>query len=255
MEYTVNMLAKMAGVSTRTLRYYDECGLLPARRNSSNGYRIYGQEDVDRLQQIMFYRELGVTLDEIARILTEPNFEPLVALDSHLTALQAKREQLDTLIRNVENSIRAMKGEMTMQDSEKFEGFKQKLIDENEQQYGEEIRAKYGDETIDRSNANLKGMSKEKYAESERLRQELENTLKIACEQGDPANELAQKACGLHKDWLIFWWGDNVAYSQEAHLAMGQMYVDDPRFTAYYDKIAPGLAAFLLDALKIYCRV
>jgi hypothetical protein len=97
-------------------------------------------------------------------------------------------------------------------------------------------------------------MSKEKYSESERLRQELEGTLKIACEQGDPASELAQKSCGLHKDWLSFWWGDNVAYSKEAHLAMGQMYVDDPRFTAYYEKIAPGLAIFLRDALKIYCR-
>jgi DNA-binding transcriptional MerR regulator len=254
MEYTVNKLAKIAGVSARTLRYYDERGLLPTRRNSSNGYRIYGQEDIDRLQQIMFYRELGIAWDEIARILSEPNFEPLVALDDHLAALQEKRERLDALIRNVENSILAMKGEMTMKDSEKFEGFKQKLIDENEQRYGEEIRAKYGNETIDRSNANLKGMSKEKYAESEQLRQELENTLKIACEQGDPAGELSQKGCELHRDWLISMWGDTVAYSKEAHLAMGQMYVDDPRFAAYYDEISPGLAVFLRDALKIYCQ-
>jgi DNA-binding transcriptional MerR regulator len=254
MEYTINQLAKMAGVSTRTLRYYDQCDLLPTHRNSSNGYRVYGQSDVDRLQQILFYRELGVKLDEIALILSAPDFNPLVTLDGHLVALKTKREQLDALIKNVESSIRAMKGEIIMNDNEKFEGFKQKLIDDNEQQYGEEVRAKYGDEIIERSNANLRDMSKERYAESEQLTQELNDALKAAYQQGDPEGELAQEACVLHKKWLMFWWGDSVTYSKEAHLAMGQMYVDDPRFYAYYDKIIPDLAVFLRDALQIYCQ-
>jgi DNA-binding transcriptional MerR regulator len=254
LDYTVSELAKMAGISTRTLRYYDERGLLPTRRNSSNGYRVYDQADVDRLQQILFYRELGVGLDGIARILSAPDFKPLAALEGHLAALKARREQLDTLIRNVEDSIRTMKGEIIMSDDEKFEGFKQKLIDDNEQRYGKEIRAKYGDTTIDRSNASLKGMSKERYAESERLTQGLNDALKAAYQQGDPAGELAQKACGLHRQWLILWWDGSVPYSKETHLALGQMYTQDPRFTAYYDEIAPGLAVFLHDALQVYCR-
>jgi DNA-binding transcriptional MerR regulator len=252
-EYTINGLAKISGVSTRALRYYEECGLLRPRRDSSNGYRIYGRPEVGRLQQILFYRELGVSLDGIKQILLAPGFEPLPVLNGHLAALKAKRGQIDTLIRNVEKSIKDMKGEISMSDTERFEGFKQKLIDDNERQYGEELRAKHGGEIIDRSNARLKGMTKEQYEESERLTQELGDTLKAALAQGDPAGPLAQKACRLHKEWLCFYWPDG-QYSKEMHLGMAQMYVADERFKAYYDNIAPGMAEFLRDAIQEFCK-
>jgi len=250
MEYTINKLAKLAGISTRTLRWYDECGLLKPRRVSSNGYRVYGQDEIDRLQQILFYKELGVELSEIGRILAAKDFDGLAALQSHHAALCAKREQLNRLVENVEKSIQAMKGEIEMSDHEKFEGFKQKLIDDNEQQYGNEIRAKYGDSSVNDSNAKVKGMTKEQYAEVESLSQQVNETLRAAFEQGDPASELAQKACELHKQWLCYFWSE---YSKEAHVGVAQMYVDDPRFTEYYDKIAPGCAVFLRDAVNIYC--
>lgn len=251
MEYTVNKLAKMAGVSTRTLRFYDEIGLLSPARVSSNGYRIYGRKEIDRLQQILFYRELGVPLEEIRKIMSSDDFDELASLESHLSALLARRDQLDLLIANVEKTIKAAKGEMIMSDMEKFKGFKKKLVDENEQKYGREIREKYGDETVDRSNAKFMGMSREQYAEYEKLTAEFHETLKAAYKQGDPAGELAQKACELHKKWLCFFWSE---YSREAHIGVTQMYVDDPRFTEYYDKIAPGCASFLRDAVQIYCR-
>jgi len=250
MEYTINRLAKMAGVSTRTLRYYDEIGLLSPARISSNGYRIYGRKEIDRLQQILFYRELGVPLEEIRKIISSKDFNELAALESHLSALLARRKQLDMLIANVEKTIKAAKGEMIMSDREKFEGFKKRLIDENEQKYGSEIRAKYGDEAVDRSNAKLMGMSMEQYEEYEKLTVQFHETLKAAFEQGDPAGELAQKACELHKKWLCFFWDK---YSKEAHIGVTRMYVSDPRFTAYFDKIAEGCAAFLRDAVQIYC--
>jgi len=251
MEYTINKLAKLAGVSTRTLRYYDEFGLLSPSRISSNGYRIYGQKEVDRLQQILFYRELGMPLDNIKQILLSKDFDGKAALESHLSALQAKRRQLDLLIANVEKTIKAAKGEIIMSDKEKFEGFLQKMVDENERKYGKEIRAKYGDEAVNSSNAKIMGMSKEQYEEHERVTVELNETLKAAFNLGDPSSELAQKACELHKKWLCFFWKN---YSKEAHMGVTQMYVDDPRFTAYYDKIAVGCAAFLRDAVAIYCK-
>ena len=251
MEYTINKLAKLSGVSTRTLRYYDELELLTPARITSNRYRIYGQKEVDRLQQILFYRELGIPLDKIKLIITTKDFDGTEALQGHLKALLAKREQLDLLITNVERTIKASKGEMIMNDEEKFEGFIQKKIDDNEQQYGEEIRTKYGDDVVDDSNAKLKGMTKEQYAEVEKLSLEVNETLKAAFEQGDPASELAQKACELHKRWLCYFWND---YSKEAHIGITQMYVDDPRFTAHYDKIAVGCAVFLRDAVLIYCK-
>lgn len=138
-----------------------------------------------------------------------------------------------------------------MSDQEKFEGFKRKLVEDNEGRYGAEIRAKYGDDVIDRSNAKIKGLTKEQYAELEKLSAEVNETLKAAFAEGDPAGELAQKACELHKKWLCYFWDH---YSKEAHIGLAQMYVDDPRFTAYYDKIAVGCAEFLRDAILIYCR-
>ena len=251
MEYTINKLAKLVGISTRALRYYDECGLLIPVRSSSNGYRIYGQKEVDRLQHILFYRELGVPLEEIRKILSSQNFDGESALQEHLSALLAKRNQLDLLIANVEKTISAMKGEVKMSDKEKFSGFAEKMVSENEKKYGEEIRTKYGDAIIDKSNAKIRGMASKQYADVEKLSAEFNDTLKVAFEQGDPSSEQAQKACELHKQWLCHFWD---SYSKEAHLGVSQMYVDDPRFTAYYDKIAVGCAVFLRDALIIYCK-
>ncbi|MGI6280014.1 MAG: MerR family transcriptional regulator [Acutalibacteraceae bacterium] len=250
MEYTINQLAKLAGVSTRTLRYYDQIGLLPPKAIRSNGYRIYGQAQVDRLQQILFYRELGVELSEIERILAQKDFDGLTALQQHLAALKEKRLRLDILIENVQKSIKAMKGEINLTNEEKFKGFKEKLIAENEEKYGEEIREKYGNEAVDRSNAKIKNMTEDEYRCLEALTKELNDTLKAATEQGDPGSELAQKACELHKKWLTFYWD---SYSPEAHMGLAQMYVDDPRFAAYYEQIAPGCAEFLRDAIKIFC--
>ena len=124
-EYTVNKLAGMAGVSTRTLRYYDKQGLLPPLRVTSGGYRVYGPAEVDRLQMILFYRELGMSLQEIRKAITAPGYDASTALAGHLTALRTQRERLDKLIANVEKTIKALKGEITMQDKEKFDGFVQ----------------------------------------------------------------------------------------------------------------------------------
>ncbi|MCL2852167.1 MAG: MerR family transcriptional regulator [Defluviitaleaceae bacterium] len=251
MEYTINKLAKLAGVSARTLRYYEEFGLLSPARSNSSGYRMYGRKEVDRLQHILFYRELGVSLDDIKRMLSDKNFDGRDALLSHLSALHAKRKQLDLLIANVEKTISALKGETIMSDEEKFEGFAQMMIDDNEKRYGSEIRGKYGGDAVEKSNTKFRGMTKEKYAEVESLSNELHNTLIAALAQGDPAGESAQKACELHKQWLCCFWD---SYSKEAHVGVAQTYVDDPRFTAYYDKIAPGCAVFLRDAILVHCR-
>ncbi|HCL01813.1 MAG TPA: MerR family transcriptional regulator [Lachnoclostridium phytofermentans] len=253
MEYTVNKLAKMSGISTRTLHYYDEIGLLSPERISSNGYRIYGQLQVDLLQQILFFRELGLSLEEIKEIIYSKTFDQTLALENHLTALYRKKEQIDLLIRNVSKTIRAVKGEIIMGDKEKFEGFKQKLVEETEQKFGEEIRQKYGDKVVDASNGKVKNMTQEQYAKVEQLSKEVNETLREATLLGDPANELAQKACDLHRQWLCYFWPDGM-YSKEAHKGLATMYCEDERFKAYYDAITPGCAEFLRDAIDIYCK-
>jgi DNA-binding transcriptional MerR regulator len=240
----------MSGVSARTLRYYDEIGLLKPVRVASSGYRIYGQAELDTLQQILFYRELGFSLDEIKSLLSVPGFNRERAFENHLAELHKKRGRLDALILNVTKSLAAMKGEITMSDQEKFEGFKQSLIDENERKYGAEIRSKYGDAIVDESNAKLKGMTQEQHDESVRLCAEIEETLKAAFETGNPAGELARKACDLHRQWLCVMYPK---YSKEYHKGLGEMYVADGRFRANYDKLAHGCTDFFRDAINIYC--
>jgi DNA-binding transcriptional MerR regulator len=252
MEYTVQKLGSLAGISTRTLRYYDEIGILKPARINSSGYRIYGQKEVDRLQQILFYRELGVSLDSIKDIVTAPSFDGAHALREHRERLLQKREQLDMLIANVDKTIALTEGRIKMSDKEKFEGFKQNMIDDNEKKYGEEIREKYGKDTVEKSNAKVKNMTQEQYDEVTALANQVAETLAQAFATGDPAGELAQKAADLHKKWLTYFWDQ---YSKEAHAGLAQMYVDDPRFTAYYDEKQPGTAEFLRDAILVYTGI
>lgn len=251
MEYTIQKLAKLSGVSTRTLRYYDEIDLLTPARINSSGYRIYGTAQVDLLQHILFYRELGLSLEDIKKAVHTPEFNNAQALQFHHGKLLEKRAQLDLLIANVEKTLAHLKGEIDMNDNQKFEGFKQKLIDDNEQQYGEEIRQKYGKKSVERSNKKIKRMTKQEYDAITALNEKLMDTLLEAFKTGDSSGELAQQAVDLHRQWLTFYW-DN--YSKEAHAGIGQMYVDDPRFTAYYDQHQPGLAVFLRDAILFYTK-
>ena len=138
MEYTISKLAKLANVSTRTLRYYDEINLLKPKRVNSSGYRIYGQKEVDRLQQILFFRELDVDLETILSIMNDPNFDQLNALEQHYKHLVQKRSRLDTLIKTVKNTIAHEKGDIQMKNEDKFSAFKENLIAENEKNYGDE---------------------------------------------------------------------------------------------------------------------
>ncbi|MGM0866445.1 MAG: MerR family transcriptional regulator [Bacillota bacterium] len=249
MEYTVKKLGEIAGVSTRTLRYYDEIELLKPARTSSSGYRIYGQKEVDRLQQILFYKELGVGLDEIKDILDDPAFDATHALREHRETLMDRRAQLDQLIANVDKTLRVKEGRVTMSDKEKFEGFKEKMVEDNEKKYGKEVREKYGDKAVDESNARVMNMSQEDHEKVTALEQEIKQTLGEAFQTGNPAGDAAQKAAVLHKQWISFYWGH---YSKEAHAGLAQMYVDDERFKAYYDAEQKGVAEFLRDAIHIY---
>jgi DNA-binding transcriptional MerR regulator len=249
MEYTVHELADLAGVSSRTLRYYDGLGILKPARISPSGYRMYGSREVDRLQQILFYRELGLDLESIGKIISSPGFDSVKALGEHHKRLLEKRTQLDLLIRNVEKTLAAAEGRSEMKDTEKFEGFKRKLVEENESKYGIEVREKYGDAAADDSNRKLMGLTPDQFKEAEDLAGEISRTLEEALKTGDPAGPLAQKAADLHRRWLSFFW---TGYSKEAHAGLAQTYVDDERFTAYYDAKQPWTAVFLRDAILIY---
>lgn len=147
---------------------------------------------------------------------------------------------------------RSEKGVTAMKSRDKFEGCKNRQIAENEKKHGKEIRQKYGDETVDASNAKFRNMSREKMQEAQTLSEAIDRGLEEAFAEGDPAGEKAQAVCALHKQWLCLYWPEGL-YSKKAHAALADTYVEDQRFRVYYDKIAPGCAEFLRDAIAIYC--
>ncbi|MCI1858500.1 MAG: MerR family transcriptional regulator [Sporolactobacillus sp.] len=251
MNYTIKQLGAMAGVSTRTLRYYDQIGLLKPERINASGYRIYGQKQVDLLQQILFYRELGFSLKKIRQITGTPGYDAIRALTEQRQKLIEKAANLRQLIATIEQTLAYRKGKREMNDEEKFAGFKKEAIARNEALYGKEIREKYGEEEVERSNRQFAGLSREQYAESEQIHKQLLASLQAElARDADPAGKDAQKAVALHKKWLSFF---QPACTREMHVGLAKMYVADPRFKSFYDKRAgEGAAVLLRDAILVY---
>ena len=249
MEYTVKALAELAGVTPRTLRWYDQTGLLKPLRTTEAGYRLYGPKQLDRLQDILFYRELGLALASIRTILDDPAFDRQAALQSHLTELKARRARLDELILTVQRTIDNIKGGTKMTDQEKFEAFK-RVVAANEAAFGQELRQRYGDEEADRANACVLALTQEEYEAWKALGGEIHAALAAAVGAGaDPAGPEGQRIAQLHRRWLSYSWE---AYTPQAHAGLAELYVSDPRFTAYYDREVSGCAAFLRDAVRAY---
>lgn len=246
MEYTVNKLAELSGVTTRTLRYYDEIGLLKPARISSSGYRIYGRNEVKRLQQILFFRALDIQLDDIREILTTPTFDEVVALKNHREALLEKRHHLDQLISTVEKTIEETEGRLIMSDKERFEGLKKKMIKENDEKYGEEVKTKYGEKTYAESREKFANMTQEEFDHANQLATDIIRLVLLGMDEGDATGKTAMEAASKHKEWLMLYWP---TYSPEAHAGLGDMYVADERFKKYYDQHREGAAEFLRDAI------
>lgn len=249
MEYTINNLSKMAGISTRTLRYYDEIDLLKPQRISSNKYRIYGEKEVDLLQKILFYREIGMPLYDIKKIILSPEYDAKKELEKHLEDLILKQKHLNKLIYSVEKTILSIKGEYNMSNSEKFEAFKEKMVNDNEEKYGKEIREKYGDDAVNESNKKIRNMKKEEHEKAEKLRNEINELLREAVLTGDTSNDISRKLCETHKEWLCIYYDK---YTKEYHLGLANMYVEDERFAKYYEDVIIGGAKFLREAIINY---
>lgn len=212
-----------------------------------SNYRYYTKSDVEILQQIMIYKEFGFELDEIKQMIQTDKLLKIETFQAHLIKLNEEKLRISKLIQNIDKTIQAMKGERTMTDTEKFEGFKEKLIDENDKQYKEEVIKKWGKDAYETSNKAFKNMSKETYMHFESLTKDIISTLLSAFKQGnDPKSETALKAAKMHKEWITLAWG---RYDQQIHLNLVDMYLADERFKAYYDKHQDGLAQLLRDAV------
>lgn len=251
-EYSIQELSHLSGVTTRTLRWYDQIGLLKPSRVAESGYRYYSRVAVDRLQDILYYRALGVGLAQIKECLDDPSFDRLAALKRHLVTLEAEQQRLEQLIQSVRDTIGAEERKETMSDEKKFEAFKKQVIEQNEKTYGSEIRAKYGDTQVDEANAAVMNLTLEQYQEWSNLGREIQERLEDAVQAGlSPECEEGKEIAALHRRWLTL---TGTRYDPAKHRGIAELYIADERFTHYYDKRVPGCACFLRDAVAHWVK-
>ncbi len=244
MSYTVRKLADLAGVSVRTLHYYDEIGLLKPNSRSASGYRQYHEEAVARLQQIMFFRELGFGLGDIRNIMSRPDFDVLEALHAHRVLLTKQAERISELVTTVDRTIASIEGETGMQIKEYYQGFS----DEQIERYREEVRRRWGDDTLRESEARVMGMGKEGFAALQARGGAIFKALSDKMSKGYDSPDVQD----LVDDWRQ--WLENFAtYPDEAVLGLGRAYSEDPEFAAFFRKYHEDLPAFLTRAIEHYC--
>jgi DNA-binding transcriptional MerR regulator len=241
--FTVRQLSKLAGVTPRTLRHYDDIGLLKPSRIGENGYRYYGEEALLKLQQILFYRELDMPLEEIRKIMGRRDFDLLAALQSHREALQKKAARLDQLLVTVDNTIQHIKGEKLMSQKGLFKGFSE----EEQDKLALEAGQMYDPETVRESNRKWKAYSKEKkdaiLAEGSQIYLDM-----IAAMPKSASSPEAQAIVERWRRHMDYFWTPNL--DQLAGLA--DMYNNDPKFKANFDDMHPKLAEFMREVVKVY---
>lgn len=249
--YTVGQLAKLAGVSARTLRYYEEEGLLRPSRAES-GYRVYAANDAKRLAYILSMRACGLPVATIRSLLENDEGDLRHVLHAHLLTLSAQRDSLDEAIERTEAAIATIERIEQMNENDAFEALKGERVAGNERAYGHEARERWGDEAVDAANERLRAASREEWDALERLGDEINRQLAIAMATGDPAGEEARRLAHMHARWIEGHWGAG-RYTPEAHRGLAQMYLADDRFRSYYDDaVGAGATEFLVKALEAY---
>ena len=245
--YTVSKVARMAGVSVRTLHHYDAIGLLRPLARTPSGYRLYGRQDLLRLQQILFYRELDMPLEEIRRLLDDPAFEPVAALQEHRRQLRERARRIERLLETIERTIaNLMENEMDdekVTDAELYAGF----TAEQRAQIEEEVAARWDPQIVAESNRRVRNMTRGQWAALKQEGEEVTHGLAGLVDR-DPADPAVQALIGRHYAMM------NQFYAVTAGMVrgLGQMYVTDERFRANYDQHAPGLADFMQAATAVY---
>jgi len=241
--FTVKQIARMAGVTPRTLHYYDEIGLLKPTRVGDNGYRYYSEEAILRLQQIMLYRQLELPLDEIKRIMAGRDYDTLRALENHREELRKRIHRMERLMGTVDKTILHMKGKYTMSEKQFFEGFSE----EQQAEYEKEAMQMYDPETVRASNARWRSYSE---AEKQRIGEEgnAAYAVLVAAMPKGPASPEAQDGVELWRRHMEYFWSPN----DEQLLGLTDLYNQDPRFKKNFDKIDPNLAGFMREAVKVY---
>jgi len=250
--YTVKQVAKLSGVSVRTLHHYDEIGLLKPDSVGANGYRYYGQDELLRLQQILFHRELGFPLEEIRQVLDAPDFDRMAALKAHRARIEAETRRYRRLVRTIDETLAALQGATTMDDKAMYNGFDPKRQAQHEAElvgrFGEKVRP-----VIEQARAVVAGATQADFDARQAEFAVIETALAKALADGAPADsgEVQALIRRLHT-WVGGWWGAEP--TRERFVGLAGFYVEHPEFRARYEAKAAGLSEYLAAAMKAFAE-
>jgi len=243
--YTVKQLSDLAQVSVRTLHYYDEIGLLTPSQVGGNGYRYYDDDSLLRLQQILFYREIGMELMQIKDVLDSPDFDRVAALKSHRAVLLEKSDRLRNLVNTVDSTIQHLIGEKEMSKKQLFEAFS----GEKQKEYEREIRLQYGPDTVNQSIKRWNGYTKAQQQNVIDEGNQIYTEIAGAIDAGKPAQSEDVQV-------ILQRWHQHIRYFYEPTLdilrGLGELYTSHPDFIANFAKIHPDLAEYMRAGINQY---
>lgn len=248
MVYTVKALAKMSGVSIRTLHFYDEIGLLKPAYHGENGYRYYEEAQLLILQQILFFRELGIELKQIRKILGRGDFDQLVALTSHRQILQKDLVRTRRLIKTIDKTIEHLKGKKKMKDKEMYWGFSK----EKQAEYEKQIIARFGDKakaSLAECERNVKDWSKADWDNSKKEFDVICKELSQMMKHFKATSKEVQNVIHRHHQWLKKFWTP----TKESYPMHGQFIMESDLRKAY-EIYHPQLPEFIADAIRVFAE-
>lgn len=246
-QYSVKKLAKLAGVSVRTLHLYDQMGLLKPSVRTEAKYRLYGENELLRLQQILFYKELDFPLQAIAQLLSDPQFDLFQALKSHKVALQQRRDRISTLLVTIDKTMLQLKGETMLTHEELYEG----LPKEKGETYRQGAIDKYGKQEVEQAENHLRSLGKLGFEQLKAEQQAIAQQLVLLSDE-DPTSPLVQDQIARHYANIRQFWGtaNSPDKQAEAYKGLGQLYISDERFTTVNGQPNPAYALFLSEAMS-----
>lgn len=242
-QYTVSQLSKISKVSVRTLHHYDSIGLLKPAARTVSGYRIYKDQELIQLQQILFFRELDFSLNEIKNILASPNFSVIEALKNHRQLLTKKRERLAELLKTVDKTILKLEEKEMVTDQELYRGFK----DEDIARYKQEAREHFGEKIVADTENKIRQMPKAEWAKIQMEGEELSRAIANLVECS-PQDQEVQELINRHYHWLYNFYTPSL----EMYQGLANLYTTHPGFREHFDKYRPGLADFMKEAMQFY---
>ncbi len=248
--YKIKEVSEMAGVTVRTLHHYDSINLLKPYFINDAGYRFYGDEELEKLQQILFFRELDFSLEDIKNFLSSPNFDKTHCLSLHKELLWEKRQRLDNIIASLDKTLISLEGEIEMSKKEMFNSFDMKAIEDHKAKYAEETKKKYGGSDAYKESQNKTSKyNKDDWQNIMGDASEIYKGLALLMDKDPSTNEVQD----LVEKWRSHISKNFYNCTPEIFRGLALMYTADERFTANIDKYGEGLAQFLSDAMIVYC--